>query len=309
MNHLSATATLIAVWIGAVCVAGVCRAQDSTLFLSDAAISESSGLAESNLSPGHFWTHNDSGDSARMFSFSSDGKVTGGCELVGVRAVDFEDAASFIQDGVPRMVFADVGDNDSARRFISLYFFDEPDPKQNTSITNWTRIDLRYPDGARDCEAIMVDSDSATVTLVTKSFLPTAAIYITDLPPRRPNASQSAAATTDGSLPKTAPPGPNAATQSPEPRTLKLVGKINLPLVTAMTRDPSSGDILVVNYFQMYRFPKPQPDQPWWTQTPTATDLPRLKQIEAVVADRQGTVWVTSEGTPAPWAKVLENRE
>jgi len=308
MNHLSAITPLLAAWIGAPFVAVICRGQEPALYLSEPAVSESSGLAESNQIPGLFWTHNDSGDSARLFSFSSDGKATGGCELVGVRAIDFEDAASFIQDGIPRLVVADVGDNRSERRFVSLYFFDEPDPKQKTKITDWTRIDVRYPDGPRDCEAIMVDSDSATVTLVTKSFLPNAGIYLTDLPPRRPNASQNRE-TTDAPRPSTETSGSANARPSPEPRTLKHVGTIPLPLVTAMDRDPTSGDILLINYFQMFRFPKPQPDQHWWTQTPKATDLPRLKQIEAVVVDRQGTVWVTSEGSPAPWAKVHENRD
>jgi len=308
MNHLSAITPLLAAWIAAPFVAAICRGQESALHLSDPAISESSGLAESNLIPGHFWTHNDSGDSARLFSFSSDGKATGGCELVGVRAIDYEDAARSTDPGVARLVVADVGDNRSERRFVSLYFFDEPDPKRKTKITDWTRIDIRYPDGPRDCEAIMVDSESATVTLVTKSFLPKAGVYVTDLPSRRPNASQDRA-TADAPPSATDTSAPDSARPSTEPRTLKRVGTIALSLVTAMDRDPKSGDTLLINYFQMFRFPKPQPDQSWWTQTPKAIDLPRLKQIEAVVADRQGTVWVTSEGSPAPWAKVIENRD
>jgi type II secretory pathway predicted ATPase ExeA len=114
---------------------------------------------------------------------------------------------------------------------------------------------------------------------------------------------------TDAPRPSTEIVGPSGSRQASEIRTLKHVGTINLPLVTSMDRDPTSGDILLINYFQMFRFPKTQSDQHWSTQTPKATDLPRLKQIEAVVADRQGTVWVTSEGTPAAWAKVLEKRD
>lgn len=253
------------------------------VMLENAALTESSGLAFSNLSDDRLWTHNDSGDTARLFAFDRNGQSTGGCELVGVDAIDFEDMASFTQDSVARMVVADFGDNGSARPLVSLYFFDEPSPDQQSPVTKWTRIDVRYADGPRDCEAIAVDTHRGVVTLITKSFLPVASVY--ELPlPKRARGDGDAAAT--------------------DAATLTRVATLPIPLVTAADRDPASGDYVVANYFQMFRYASGHNDKAWWQSTPKAVDLPRLKQIEAVAVDRAGDVWVTSEGSPTPLAKV-----
>jgi hypothetical protein len=255
--------------------------------LENVAVTESSGLAFSNLSGDRLWTHNDSGDTARLFAFDRNGKSTGGCELVGVAAIDFEDMASFVQDSVPRIVVADFGDNGSSRPLVTLYFFDEPSPDQQTSVTKWTRIDVRYADGPRDCEAIAVDPDRGVVTLITKSFLPVASVYELPLPKR--------AGGDDDAAP------PDAASDA---AVLTRVATLPIPLVTAADRDPASGDYVVTNYFQMFRYASGDNGKPWWQTAPKAVDLPRLKQIEAVAVDRIGDVWVTSEGTPTPLAKV-----
>jgi hypothetical protein len=203
--------------------------------------------------------------------------------------------ASFVQDGVPRLVVADVGDNRAVRESVTLYFFDEPDPQTRTRITDYQRVELRYPDGPRDCEAIAVDVDTLTVTLVSKSFLPLAGVYTTPLPPR---VVASSPAGSRVPLPLTGRP--------PEVVTLERRGLLPLPLVTGMDRDESTGDYLLVTYFQLFRFPPSRDEQPWWQQTPVATDLPRFRQIEAVAVDHDGRVWVTSEGQPAPWGRVDE---
>lgn len=272
-------------------------ADDPVIYLSDPQIDESSGLAQSNRSPRHLWTHNDSGDSARLFAFDHNGRVTGGCSLAAVKAIDFEDMASFVQDGVARLVVADVGDNDSVRPFVSLYFFDEPDPNRQTVIRDWLRVDLRYPDGARDCEAIAVDTETETVTLVSKSFLPIASVYELALP-ARPVA--------EGPVIKGRTSGSNGDNDDDSPPALRLVGRLPLALITAMDRCRTTGDILLTNYFHLLRFPKSAPGRPWWEQTPVITELPRLRQIEAVASDDDGRVWVSSEGTPAPLARVEE---
>lgn len=262
------------------------------VLLENVAVTESSGLAFSNLSSDRLWTHNDSGDTARLFAFDPKGKATGGCELVGVDAVDFEDMASFVQDSVARIVVADFGDNRSVRPFISLYFFDEPSPDQQTSVTQWTHINVRYADGPRDCEAIAVDVQRRVVTLVTKSFLPVATVYELPLPKRSPPVAGVAA-----NKPADSP----AATDS---QVLRPVTTLPIPLVTAIDRDPASGDYLVINYFQLFRFSVGENEKAWWQVSPTSVDLPRLKQIEAVAVDRSGDVWLTSEASPTPLVKV-----
>lgn len=257
------------------------------IYLSERAITESSGLAKSNRAAGIFWTHNDSGDTARLFAFDEQGNAVGQCVLPDVVAVDWEDLVSFVQDGVPRLLVADVGDNRRRRSSVSLYLFDEPDPHAASEVTHWSRIDLRYPGGPRDCEAVAVDAQAGTVTLVSKTLLPRASVYEIDLPPRH-----------SGAAPK--------QQQQPPPQTARWLGHLPLALVTAMDRDEVSGDLVLVNYFQLFRFPGSHGDQKWWQQTPRATDLPKLKQIEAVAIDAEQRVWVTSEGSPAPLAQVRE---
>ncbi|HBJ35221.1 MAG TPA: hypothetical protein DDZ51_10795 [Planctomycetaceae bacterium] len=260
----------------------------SVATLENASVTESSGLAFSNLSSDLLWTHNDSGDSARLFAFDRNGKTTGGCELAAVDATDFEDMASFVQDSVARLVVADVGDNGSVRPFVSLYFFDEPPPDQQTTVKGWTRIDVRYADGPRDCEAILVDVRRGVVTLITKSFLPVASVYELPLPKRvRHNGDATAA----------------------EAQVLARVAALPIPLVTAADHDPAAGDVILTNYFQMFRYAGDQNDKAWWQSTPTAIDLPRLKQIEAVAVDRNGDVWVTSEASPTPLAKIKGDQQ
>lgn len=253
--------------------------------LTSPQINESSGLAKSNRQPGLFWTHNDSGDSARLFAFDDQGRVCGGCALAGVQAIDAEDMASFVQDGVPRLVFADIGDNQSRRQQIRLYFFDEPDPSDQSVIRDYQCLDVAYPDGARDCEALAVDAAAGLVTLVSKSFLPLATVHQLDLPPRKPGRDSNV----DG-----------------QPVTLRSVGRLALPLVTGMDRDEQSGEMVVINYLQLFRFPVAA-DGRWWQGTSRTTDLPRWRQIEAVATDHQGRAWITSEGSPAPWGSVDES--
>ena len=56
-------------------------------------IDEASGLVASRKNPGVFWVHNDSGDAARVYALSREGKLLGIYQLDKVVAIDFEDIA------------------------------------------------------------------------------------------------------------------------------------------------------------------------------------------------------------------------
>ena len=79
--------------------------------LSESSVTESSGLAASWRTVNHFWTHNDSGGQPRLFAFDSQGQATGKVELQGVKASHWEDMASYVDNGIPRLLVADCGDN------------------------------------------------------------------------------------------------------------------------------------------------------------------------------------------------------
>src|SRR5437016_13960740 len=59
--------------------------------LTDKGITESSGVAPSQIADGVFYTFNDSGDSARFFKFNRNGKILHVYKLPNARNVDWED--------------------------------------------------------------------------------------------------------------------------------------------------------------------------------------------------------------------------
>jgi hypothetical protein len=138
-----------------------------------APMSEISGIARSSL-PGVFWAHNDSGDSARLFAFTLDGRPVipdyltrryadgswPGLRLHNAANVDWEDMAA----AGDVLYIADMGNNGNARRDLGVYFLPEPNPAavdQARALGFWP---VRYPDqeafpGERwhfDCEALFV---------------------------------------------------------------------------------------------------------------------------------------------------------
>ena len=247
-------------------------------------LDESSGLAESNLRTGYFWSHNDSGGKARLYAFDKRGHDTGWVKLKKAENDDWEDVTSFQDEGVSRLLVADVGDNTSKRKKVTLYLFDEPDPDEKTELKKYQEISLKYPDGPRDCEAIAVEMTTRRIILVSKTGLPIAGVYSIPLPARE----------NDGSIKVTA----------------KRLASLPFPMVTAMDIDPVNGDVWLVSYFQAFRFSKRHADDSLVDQLrsiPTAIVLPRWKQIEAVAVDHASDIWVTSEGSPTKLGRLPQN--
>ena len=133
--------------------------------LGDSAISESSGLARSTYARDILWTHNDSGDSNRLFAVRPDGSTKAVIRLDGAGARDWEDVAAGPNH---TLWIADIGDNARSRSSIQVYRVREPRSLSN-GTRRATRFDLRYPDGAHDAEGLMVRPRSGRVFVVTKS--------------------------------------------------------------------------------------------------------------------------------------------
>jgi hypothetical protein len=251
--------------------------------LDESELRESSGLAISLLRPGHFWSHNDSGGTARLYAFDSQGRNTGQLKLNSAGMIDWEDMASFTDHGVPRLLIADCGDNESKRSSITLHLLDEPDPRDSKSRNSKQTMSIVYSDGPRDCEAVAVDAHRQQIVLISKTFLPAAGVYVVPLPTRE---------------------------ETPTRAIAKRVATLPLPMVTAMDIDQSSGDIWVVSYFQGFRFRCADRDIPIARQIaalPQSHELPRWKQIESVAVDADHDVWVTSEGSPTPLGRLPQN--
>jgi hypothetical protein len=127
------------------------------LRIGDPRVLESSGLAASRRHPGVLWTHNDSGDAARLFAIGRDGRVLATLRLAGVEARDWEALAMGRDDrGRPALFVGDIGDNLGVWPSVTVYRVAEPARLRDTTVRA-ERYRLRYPDGPRDAEALLVD--------------------------------------------------------------------------------------------------------------------------------------------------------
>lgn len=112
--------------------------------IENEAISESSGLVRSRTHPGVFWTHNDSGDSARIFAIDAAGRSLGEFAVEGAEHVDWEDIAV---DDEGHLYIADFGNNANQRRDLVIYRVPEPDPAADSGRVRVDRaLRFRYAD-------------------------------------------------------------------------------------------------------------------------------------------------------------------
>jgi hypothetical protein len=145
-----------------------------------AAATELSGLVLSRSQRGVLWTHNDSGDRPRVFAVAPSGRLLAEVAIAGADAVDWEDIAiGPAPGGGDALYIADTGDNAEERADVTVYRV--PEPRLPATSAPATRLTLRYPDGAHDAEALLVDR-TGTLTIVTKSFDGDARVYVAAAP-------------------------------------------------------------------------------------------------------------------------------
>ena len=140
------------------------------------ALTEISGIAASRLNPGLLWVHNDSGDTARIFGLDAQGITHATYRLEAASAIDWEDIAVG-RGPVASMTYiyvGDIGDNNSMRSEIVVYRVAEPvvdlAGSVSGSLSGVDAIRLRYPDGAHNAEALLVDPVTGDIVVITKSM-------------------------------------------------------------------------------------------------------------------------------------------
>lgn len=142
-------------------------------------LGEMSGLVASGKYPGVFWTHNDSGDVARIFPIQLNGNVLmppyesdfwvndphesknawDGIRIEGASNIDWEDITR-IGD---TLYVSDMGNNGNARRDLGIYVVPEPNPLATGQMRALKFIPVVYPDQTAfppknwdfDCEALV----------------------------------------------------------------------------------------------------------------------------------------------------------
>ena len=138
-------------------------------------ITESSGLAASQLNNNLFWTHNDSGDKNRIYCFDNFGNHRAIYYLHNSKARDWEDMT--IGPGPIKnkeyLYVADIGDNIAKHKIKYVYRFEEPKISSSKvkiidTIYNVDKIMFEYPDGKFDAETIMLDPHTKDIFILTK---------------------------------------------------------------------------------------------------------------------------------------------
>jgi hypothetical protein len=127
---------------------------------------------------GVLWTHNDSGDRARLLAVTTRGRLLADVSIAGAANVDWEDIAA----GRGELFAADIGDNLAQRATIAVYRVAEPPVAHAGAAVAASRIDLRYPDGPRDAEALLRDPSSGALVIVEKRYGGPAGVYVAARP-------------------------------------------------------------------------------------------------------------------------------
>jgi hypothetical protein len=143
---------------------------------------ELSGLVLSRAHPGVLWTHNDSGDSPRLLAVTPSGATVAQLALTDAENVDWEDIAVGPRGA---LLVGDIGDNLAQRPIVIVYRVPEPRATDHTAATVAARYELRYPDGARDAEALLFDRSTGAIVIVTKSYGGDARVYVARRPSSR----------------------------------------------------------------------------------------------------------------------------
>lgn len=259
--------------------------------VTDPLLSEISGMAVSARHPDALWVHNDSGDAPVIHAMSRRGQRLATITLDGVEHSDWEDLAGFELGGQRYLLIADTGDNGGIRTHLSLHVIAEPEALQDQRIAPLWSIRFRWPDGARDCEAVAVDAQRGEIILIGKKRVPPDVFRL----PLRPDSDAVRVAERLGTLAGVVQP--SAADLGRNPRFGRYRSQISGADISADGRW-----LAVLNYRTAYVYPR-SAAQSWAEATsaqPIEAPFPWLPQAEAIAFDAAGDLWIASERLPAP---------
>ena len=264
--------------------------------LIDSQLDEISGLAASRRHPGVLWMIDDGGNPERLFAVSDDGERLATFRIEGVTKTDWEDIAAFRLDGRNYLLIADTGDNGGLRRSLQLHVVEEPATLENARLRPAWSIAFRWPDGARDCEAVAVDAANGRILLISKKRQPPELFTL----PLRPADTGLLTAHRSGALAGVPQPSEDALKR--KPRTARLQSQ-----VTAADVSPDGRTLAVMTYRYLLLYPR-RSGQSWGAAVaapPKITALPWLPQAEALGWAADGrSLYATGEFVPAPLYRI-----
>jgi len=215
-------------------------------------------------------------------------------KVKGAGSRDWEDITRVMGDEGPLLVVADTGDNLATRKKASLYFIPEPaDGDFEGDLKVQHRLDVRYPDGPHDVEAVAYDSSSDMILFLTKRDKPPRLYGIPlDLALWEEDVEAVFLATVPGFRP---------------PTRMEILGNpkrgIWISQPTGMDISPDGRTAAVITYRSLYLFRRG--DNETWAEAfqrvPEEHVGPPGYNDEAVAfGPEPGTIFVTTERRPAP---------
>jgi len=162
-------------------------AQSGTL--NSKQMDEISGIAASSINPNIYYVHNDSGDTSRFFAITPDGKLKTTIYFTGAKNIplgvrDCEDIAvgPGPAKGKSYVYIGDIGDNGARWPYITIYRIREKRSWVTDSLPHAEAepLYLKYPDGPKDAETLMLDPVEKLLCIVSKRK-DTVSVYTTPL--------------------------------------------------------------------------------------------------------------------------------
>ncbi|MET9380250.1 WD40 repeat domain-containing protein [Streptomyces sp. NPDC002928] len=157
-----------ALLVGAFTVPASAADGDQGFTIQDSRITESSGLAASHLHPGIYWTHNDSDDGPYIYAVDSGtGKTVARITLSGIGSPRDVEAISIGPDN--QIYVGDIGDNLGGKwPYVWIYQLSEPKKLVDQTIRA-TQYVVKYSDGARNAESLVVDPKTGRAYIIDKN--------------------------------------------------------------------------------------------------------------------------------------------
>ncbi len=131
-------------------------------------IREVSGLVASARNEGALWVHNDGSRTLRLYLLSADGILKRRFRFKAYRTEDFEDIALHAEGDRSYLYVGDIGDNWGRRKAVRILRVQEPRLTDSIRDIRVDSVFLRYPDGSRDAEAMLVDPVSRDLYIISK---------------------------------------------------------------------------------------------------------------------------------------------
>lgn len=253
--------------------------------ITDPRVAESSGLAPSHAVPGTYLTLNDSGNPASFFRFGLKGQVLAEYVVDRTPNLDWEGMAAVGRD----VYLGDIGDNLAIRSTIQVYVVEEPSKGGKVTVSSKQTIVLKYPDGPRDAEALLVDPKDRSLWIVSKDRGGESRVYVAQTKPSR------------------------------EVVTLEHVGTLAIDtkgkdagggkMVTDGGFSPDGRFVVLRTYTGALEFDVPKQRRDWWKSKPRSVPVPGIRGGEAICYALDGkSLIMTTEGSPCPVFRVRISR-